>query len=131
MSLSRRTFLRGMTGALLSPALAGCGGRVSRDGGGDTVNIYSWADYLHPDTIPEFEKRSGSRVVYDTFASNEALLAKLQAGACDYDIVVPTGYMLRQLVKLNLLQELDHEKIPNLKNIMKRFQSPAHDPGLK
>ncbi len=98
---------------------------------GDTVNIYSWADYLHPDTIPEFEKRTGIQVVYDTFASNESLLAKLQAGASDYDIVVPTGYMLRHLVKLDLLQEIDHSKIPNLKNIMERFQHPRHDPGLR
>jgi spermidine/putrescine transport system substrate-binding protein len=132
LSLSRRTFLRGMTGALLAPGLSACvQGSRRQDGIGDTVNIYSWADYLHPDTIPQFEKRTGIQVVYDTFASNEALLAKLQAGASDYDIVVPTGYMMHQLVKLNLLQELDHAKIPNLKNIMPRFQHAAHDPGLK
>ena len=132
MSLSRRTFLRGMTGALLAPGLLGCTQEHSRkDGVGDTINIYSWADYVHPDTIPEFEKRTKIQVVYDTFASNEALLAKLQAGASDYDIVVPTGYMLHQLVKLDLLQKLDHEKIPNLKNIMHRFRHAAHDPGLQ
>jgi len=130
LSLSRRTFLRGITGLLAAPGLVGCG-QGGRHAGGNAVNIYSWADYLHPDTIPQFEKRTGARVVYDTFASNESLLAKLQAGASDYDIVVPTGYMLRHLVKLNLLQELDHNKIPNLKNIMKRFQNPSHDPGLK
>lgn len=131
MSLSRRTFLRGMTGALMAPGLAGCGLGSRAKGDGNTVNIYSWADYLHPDTIPDFEKRTGVQVVYDTFASNEALLAKLQAGASDYDIVVPTGYMLRQLVKLGLLQPIDHTRIPNLKNIMERFQNPGHDPALK
>lgn len=131
MSLSRRTFLRGVTGALLAPGLSGCAtGSRRKDGVGDTVNIYSWADYLHPDTVPEFEKRTGIQVVYDTFASNESLLAKLQAGASDYDIVVPTGYMLRHLVKLDLLQKIDHSRIPNLKNIMERFQHPRHDPGL-
>ncbi len=132
MSLSRRKFLRGVTGALLAPGLAGCSQASPRkDGSGNTLNVYSWADYVHPDTIPDFEKRTGISVVYDTFASNEALLAKLQAGAADYDIVVPTGYMLHQLVKLNLLTELDHSKIPNLKNISARFQKADHDPGLK
>lgn len=131
MSLSRRSFLQGLTGTLVASALPGCGLNSSSGGQkGDTLNIYSWADYLHPDTIPEFEKRSGAQVVYDTFASNEALLAKLQAGATDYDIVVPTGYMLHQLVKLDLLQKIDHNRIPNLKNIMDRFHHAAHDPGL-
>lgn len=137
MSVTRRAFLRGMTGALLAPSLIGCRQGETRariEAGvdeGKTLNIYSWADYVHPDTIPNFEKRFGVRVVYDTFASNEALLAKLQAGATDYDIVVPTGYMLHQLVRLGLLAEIDHSKIPNLKNIMPRFQRAAHDPGLK
>ncbi len=120
-----------MTGALMAPGLTGCARGRRRDGEGNALNIYSWADYVHPDTIPGFEKRTGVRVIYDTFASNEALLAKLQAGASDYDIVVPTGYMLHQLVKLNLLRKLDHSKIPNLKNIMNRFHHAAHDPGLQ
>jgi spermidine/putrescine transport system substrate-binding protein len=92
------------------------------------LNIYSWPDYIHPDTIPEFEKRYGIQVVYDTVSSNEVLIAKMQAGASDYDIVVPTNYGVRKLRELKLLQPIDKEKIPNFKFIMERFRNPLFDP---
>ena len=44
-----------------------------------TLNIYNWADYIAPELIEQFEKEYNCKVVYDTFDSNEALLAKLQA----------------------------------------------------
>lgn len=131
MKVSRRRVICGLTSALISPfLLSGCRTRSDAGASRNQLNVYSWADYLHPDVIPEFERRTGVKVVYDTFASNEALLAKLQAGASDYDIVVPTGYMLRQLVKMKLLKEIEHDRIPNLGNIMERFFKAAHDPGL-
>lgn len=123
--LDRRQFLGGMLGAFL---LTGCG----RSGGaGHSLNILSWADYLHPDTIPEFEKRYSVKVIYDTFASNEALLSKLQAGGTKYDIIVPSSYMVKQLKKLDILSEIDHERVKLFANLMERFQNPSFDPGLK
>lgn len=78
---SRRRFLKGGAQALAAfqaLQLFGCA-EPSRQNE-KQLNILNWADYLHPDAIPEFQKRYGIEVVYDTFASNEALLAKLQAG---------------------------------------------------
>jgi spermidine/putrescine transport system substrate-binding protein len=93
------------------------------------INIYSWADYLHPDVIPEFQKRFGIQVFYDTFASNEALLAKLQAGAANYDIVVPSGYMVGQLERMGLLSVIEPDRLANLKNLMPRFLEPLKTTG--
>lgn len=95
------------------------------------VNIYSWADYIDPQVIPEFEKRYGVKVVYDTFASNESLLAKLQTGASDYDVIVPTSYVIHHLSRLNLVKKLDHERLTNFKNISARFNNPPFDPGCE
>lgn len=125
--ISRRQLLA--EGALLTLGVSGCTQQSRPDP--NVLNIYSWADYLHPSTIPNFEKRYNVRVVYDTFASNESLLAKLQAGANQYDIVVPTSYMVTQFIKLSLLSELDHARLPNLRNIMPRFRDPAFDRKLK
>jgi spermidine/putrescine transport system substrate-binding protein len=80
--------------------------------------------------VPEFEKRYGIRINYDTFASNEALLTKLQAGATKYDIVVPSNFILGQLTKLDLLQPIDHARLANLNNLMPRFLSPSADSRL-
>lgn len=131
MKVSRRQMLARLSTAFFAPYLMfGCSPRRESQLGAKQLNIYSWADYLHPDVIPEFQRRTGIHVVYDTFASNEALLAKMQAGASDYDIVVPTGYMLLTLVKMNLLSKIDHSRLRNLDNIMDRFRRAAHDPGL-
>ncbi|MGH9550260.1 MAG: ABC transporter substrate-binding protein, partial [Terriglobales bacterium] len=128
--ISRRSFL-----GIAATAVGALAGGCSLNGSGsrrssNQLNIYSWADYVHPDTIPEFERRYDIHVVYDTFASNESLLAKLQAGASDYDIVVPTSYMVTHLKELKLLAPLDHDKVPLLKNLISRFRNPAFDCGL-
>lgn len=135
--LSRRKFILG-SATVFGALLSGCSQApfVSREknrsiGQSRQLNIYSWADYLHPDAIPNFEKRYGIRVVYDTFASNESLLAKLQAGASNYDIVVPTSYMVRELIRLGLLSQLDQARIPNLSCLIPRFRDPSFDRGLK
>lgn len=115
-------------GALgFSSLLSGC----STTPAGRTLNILNWADYLHPEAIPEFEKRYGVKVIYDTFASNEALLAKLQAGGSRYDIIVPSSYMVKQLRKLELLLPVDHSRIKGLSGLLPRFWQAAYDPGLK
>jgi spermidine/putrescine transport system substrate-binding protein len=92
------------------------------------LNIFSWADYLFPDAIAQFEQRYGIHVNYDTYASNESLLAKLQAGASNYDVIVPTSYMVITLNKLGLLSRLDKAKLPNFKYVLPRFQNPTFDP---
>jgi spermidine/putrescine transport system substrate-binding protein len=128
--LNRRAFLNLSMSTIFGATLASCSEQKSSTNR-NQLNIYSWADYLHPAAIPEFERRYNIRVVYDTFASNESLLAKLQAGATAYDVIVPTSYMIKQLRKLKKLSVLDHDRLPNLKNIMPRFLDPKFDPHLE
>lgn len=133
--IPRREFLK-KAGALAlgsTPLLSACVG--SRQGADNArpnekrLNIFSWADYLHPEAIPEFERRYGIQVTYDTFASNEILLARLEAGPVDYDIVVPTNYLVSKLKKLKLLRELDHARLSNYNNVGERFRHLSYDPG--
>ena len=135
---SRRRFLQSALvgglglglGSSAATLLGGC--RAGQSSGDERqINILNWADYLHPDTISQFEKRYNIRVVQDTFASNEALLAKLQAGGSRYDVIVPSSYMVKQLKKLDLLSALDHDRIKGLTNLLSRFQSTSFDPGLQ
>jgi spermidine/putrescine transport system substrate-binding protein len=115
--------------SVASTTLSGCSSQSS-DVGSRQLNIFSWADYLHPDCIPEFEKRYGLQVTYDTFSGNEQLLAKLQAGATEYDIVMPSNYMVQELQKLGKLAPLQHDRLKGLQNLMPRFQNPGYDRGL-
>jgi spermidine/putrescine transport system substrate-binding protein len=132
MSISRRRFLElSISAACGGLSLAACDRQMQESSPGQSkqLNIYSWPDYLHPGAIPEFEKRYGIKVVYDTVSSNEALLAKLQAGASTYDIVVPTSYTVTKLRKLKLLRPIEKDRLKNFKNLMPRFVSTSYDPG--
>jgi len=93
------------------------------------LNIYNWSDYIAEDTVANFEKETGVKVKYDTYESNEELLAKLQVGGSGYDIVVPTGYILSVLSAQNLLEPLVKKHLPNWKNVAPLFVNPTFDPG--
>jgi len=121
--------------------LAACGGKSdsgaasgdAKSGGDDdkTLNVYNWSDYIAETTIPDFEKKSGVKVVYDVFDSNEMVETKLLAGSSGYDIVVPTLNFLGRQIQAGVFQKLDKSKIPNLANLdpemMKRIA--LQDPG--
>src|SRR5271170_4287368 len=103
--LSRRAFLRTASVVVSGASLACAACRLQSNANDKTkrLNVYNWSDYIHPDVVPEFERRYGIQVNYDTFASNDVLLSKMQAGGADYDIIVPSNYVLGQLSKLGLL----------------------------
>lgn len=80
----------------------------------ESLHLFCWADYIAPELIEEFERENNCRVIYDTFDSNEALLAKLQAGADGYDLIFPSHYVVGVLTKSGKLIEIDHSKLDML-----------------
>jgi spermidine/putrescine transport system substrate-binding protein len=113
-----------------APAADGESGRCGdRSKLASSVSFYNWSDYIDEAILAEFEQECGVRVIYDTFSSNEDLLAKLQAGASGYDLIVPSDYMVSIMIQLGLLRELDHANIPNLVHLFARFRDLPYDPG--
>ena len=95
------------------------------------INFYNWGDYIDPDLLKTFEAQTGYKVVYETFDSNEAMMTKLQQGGTKYDVIVPSEYMIEALKEEDLLLELDHSKLPNMKQLDSQFMDLAFDPGNK
>ena len=95
------------------------------------LHLYTWADYVAPELVARFEKEHAARVVVDTFDSNEAMYAKLKAGATGYDLITPSSYMATVLNGQGLLQPIDHAKVPNLKNVDPEYLKLALDPEMK
>lgn len=95
------------------------------------LSVYNWADYIDEELLTKYEEEYGVNITYDTFASNEDLLAKMQAGATGYDVIVPSDYMVGQMTELGLLAEINKDNIPNMKNIDPKFLDPPYDPGNK
>lgn len=95
---------------------------------GKTLNLYSWANYISPDIIKRFEEKTKAKVVFTYFSSNEELLAKLQAGARGYDLIIPSSYLVKALKELDLIEPLGKLDWPELQKLSPRFQSPEFDP---
>ncbi|HEH7736578.1 TPA: spermidine/putrescine ABC transporter substrate-binding protein PotF [Escherichia coli] len=82
-----------------------------------TLHIYNWSDYIAPDTVANFEKETGIKVVYDVFDSNEVLEGKLMAGSTGFDLVVPSASFLERQLTAGVFQPLDKSKLPEWKNL--------------
>ena len=104
---------------------------VSRNANQRVVNVCSWGEYIDEELITQFEEETGIVVNYQTVESNEALYALLKAGAGDYDVIVPSDYMISQLIEEGMLEELDYGNIPNFALIDERFKHLSYDPGNK
>lgn len=81
------------------------------------LHVYNWSDYIAEDTVANFEKETGIKVVYDVFDSNEVLEAKLLAGNTGFDVVVPSSDFLARQIQAGVFQALDKSKLPNLANM--------------
>jgi len=93
------------------------------------LNLYGWSEYVPQDLLDAFTAEYGVKVNYDAYSSNEELLAKLQAGASGYDVIIPSDYMISVMSKLDMLEPIDLNNIPNFKNIDEQLRNPAFDPG--
>ena len=90
--------------------------------------IYNWTEYTPPELVAKFEKETGIKVSVDTYDSNETLLAKLQAGATGYDIVVPSQNFVPIFIREGLIQKVAVHDLPNFKNMKDRWKFPEWDP---
>ena len=88
-----------------------------------TLNVYNWGEYISNgsddsvDVVDAFQKLTGIHVNYTTFDSNASLYAKLKSGAADYDVIIPSDYMVSKMISDGILAKLHFDNIPNFQNI--------------
>ena len=119
---------RGAAGALTAAFLAAVILLTGATNAQPTVNVCSWGEYIDEDLITQFEEETGILVNYQTADSNETLYSLLKSGGADYDVIVPSDYMISQLIEEDMLEELDYSRIPNYALISDRFKGLAYDP---
>lgn len=94
-----------------------------------TIRVYNWGEYIDEDMIDLFEEETGIRVDYTTFNDNESMYAKVKnAGDASYDVIVPSDYMIKQMIADDMLSPLNFDNIPNLVNVDARYLNPSYDP---
>ncbi len=94
----------------------------------DVLRFFNWADYIDEEIFAQFEAECGVKVTQDIYASNEDLIAKLQAGNAGYDLVIPSDYAVQILINASLLRPLEMANIPNAANIDPNLMGMYYDP---
>jgi spermidine/putrescine-binding protein len=94
-----------------------------------TLNLYAWSEYVPQQLLDDFSAKYGITVNYDTFSSNEEMLAKLQAGATEYDVIQPSDYTVVIMIKDGMLETIDVSQLSNFGNLDPRFINRDYDPG--
>jgi spermidine/putrescine transport system substrate-binding protein len=97
----------------------------------DEIFLYTWVEYIDPDIKTQFEEECGVKITETNFDSNETLLATLQAGGADYDIIVPSDYMVQILISEGMLMELDYNVITNIQHMEPLNVNQYFDPDQK
>ncbi len=107
---------------LLPLALTSCGG-------GETLNLFTWAGMFPEEIISGFEKEYGIRVNYVNFDYDETMLSKLEAAeGGDYDLVIADDYIIETAIEKGLVAKLDMSKLPSIGNVNPLYRGQFYDP---
>ncbi|MEQ9668292.1 ABC transporter substrate-binding protein [Coleofasciculus sp. G2-EDA-02] len=134
---TRRQFLQAAASTLPWLTLSGCGWRLANvspaagsQNDGNLLYIYTWSGYTDQDLLDRFEAETGIRAIADVYDSNEAMLARLQAGGGGaYSIIYPSEYMVQKMINMGMLLELEQSRIEGIYRLFSRFQEADYDPG--
>ncbi|NLK97874.1 spermidine/putrescine ABC transporter substrate-binding protein [Defluviitalea saccharophila] len=109
---------------LTAIGLSGCGQQNKT-----VLNVYNWGDYIDESVLKDFEEKYDIKVNYDTYATNEDMYVKIKSGGSDYDVIIPSDYMIEKMINENLLQKIDFNNIPNYELIDDQFKNLDYDPN--
>ncbi len=115
-----KTILAATAALLATTSLAGAEG---------VLQLYNWGNYTSPELLAKFEKDTGIKVTVTDYDSNDAALAKVEAGGSGFDLVVPSASFVQIWVEKGLIQKLDLSKLPNHKNIAPEWMDVEWDKG--
>ncbi len=126
---SRRSVIAGLAalglGGCTTRALVGANGEEKR------LNLYTWDTYTPPETLAAFEAATGIAVKVSLYGNNDELFAKLRSGNPGFDVVVPSNEFVTRMRVSNMLEPLDHARIPNIANLIPAFRDAPFDPGRR
>lgn len=93
------------------------------------LNLFNWGNYTSPELLVKFEAETGIKVTVTDYDSNDAALAKIEAGGHGFDLVVPSANYIPIFRDKGLIAALDMGKLTNHGNIAPEWQNVAWDPG--
>jgi len=129
---TRRAIVAGI-GTAASVLVAGCATQAALGANGEEkrLNLYTWDTYTPPETLAAFKAATGIAVKVSLYGNNDELFAKLRSGNPGFDVVVPSNEFVTRMRISNMLEPLDHARIPNIANLLPAFRDAPFDPGRR
>ena len=90
--------------------------------------MYNWGEYIDESVLEDFEEATGIKVNYQMYDSNETMYGKIAPGGTDYDVVIPSDYMIARMIEEDMLEPLNFDNIPNFADIDPELKNPEYDP---
>ncbi|WNZ22118.1 spermidine/putrescine ABC transporter substrate-binding protein [Leptolyngbya sp. NK1-12] len=135
LTSTRRRFLQFSAAFASTVALGSCQRSIlndssfSQSSSNDLLRIYTWADYSNEEVYQQFTEQTGIKIIADVYDSNETMLTKLLAGGGNqYSIIYPSDYMVKQMIELKLLTQIDHTRLQGLNQLLDKWKNPPYDP---
>jgi len=133
------------TASMIAVALTGCNEKDNKQAqtapeapkaeapANDTVYLYTWTEYVPDGLLDDFTKETGIKVIVSSLESNETMYAKLktQGAAGGYDVIAPSNYFVSKMAREGMLKELDHSKLPVIKELDPDWLDKPYDKGNK
>lgn len=135
---------------LVLTVLAGSYAALADTAKTEVLNVYNWGVYMDLGTgdgcyeDPEsstdlnaafeewYKETYGVTITvnYTTYENNESMYQKIAAGGAEYDIIIPSDYMINRMIKEDMLEKLDFSNILNYQYIDDSFKGDAwsYDP---
>ena len=129
-----------LTAGLVAATLTACNDKEAKSDAtkaqapaNDTVYLYTWTEYVPDGLLDDFTKETGIKVIVASLDSNETMYAKMktQGDAGGYDVIAPSNYFVSKMAREGMLQELDHSKLPVIKELDPDWLNKPYDKGNK
>lgn len=103
---------------MMAVLLPGCG-----DDGKTVLNVYNWGEYIDEEVLDMFEEKYPNiKINYETYADNETMYTKIKNGGGNYDVLIPSDYMIARLIDEDMLYKPNFDNIPNFKYIDEKYK---------
>ena len=94
-----------------------------------TVTVMLYSEYITPEVLKDFQKKTGYKVKLELYEAQEEMLAKLMtAGTSKYDVIIASDVVIQQMIHLDLIAPLNLSLIPNRVNVAQQFRNQKYDP---
>lgn len=95
------------------------------------LDVFNWGENIDESLLKEFEDKYNVKINYNTYDTNEFMYEAVKSGKTNYDVAVPSDYMVEKMIKEDMLEKLDFDNIPNFNKIDSDYLNREFDPGNK